>query len=313
MRQIRLFQYPERIRIMFHYFLYGSHIISDREFFQLLPYDGRYQCTQPEIHIREEKELKICNTSGFIRFGVQETVAASDSCIIKICSCDTLLYRCREDDAAREWLPHFILGIGMALLLYQRNQIAMHASCVYDDRGAVLLCGESGAGKSTTASFLLDKGYRFMADDITLVDADRNGNIYAYAAFPFRKLCPEVVKKRNISLADAVCLTGEDNKYMIPYRGSMPETSVPVRAIIILTLSESMQICAEELKGVQKAYSCRDNMFLSTILEGDLHTVQQGHAIMQIASAIPVFRIARPCKIDSQKDVEKIILSILSL
>lgn len=298
---------------MFHYFLYGSHIISDREFFQLLTYDGRYQCTQPEIHIREEKELKICNTSGYIRFGAQETVAASDSCILKICRCDTLLYRCREDAAAREWLPHFILGIGIALLLYQRNQIALHASCVYDDRGAVLLCGESGAGKSTIASFLLDKGYRFMADDITLVDTDRNEVICAYAAFPFRKLCPEVVKNSNISLADAVCLSGEDNKYMIPYKGSIPKDPVPVRAIIILTLSEDSQICTEELEGVQKAYSCRDNMFLSTILEGDLHTVQQGYAIMQIASAVPMFRIDRPCKTDSQKDVEKIILRILSL
>lgn len=295
---------------MFHYFLYGSHVISDMFFFQLIPYEVGCTCTQPEFGITEltAAELTDCGAGSYIRFGKRETVISGEDCILKIYDGNRIGYHCREAETAQAMLPHFILGVGIALLYYQRNLIAVHGSCIYDSQGAVLVCGKSGAGKSTAAAMLLERGYRFMADDITLVAPLQDNVIHAYSAFPYQKLCPD----RETELKAGIRLLGEDNKYMIPYQQGLPTMPVRLRAIIILTLSSSGQLHTEEVEGVQKVYACQDIMFLSTILKRELHTVQQGHAIMQLAAQTPLFHIARPQGIDSRADVVNAIIEILS-
>ena len=61
----------------------------------------------------------------------------------------------------------FLLGSCLGALLHQRGVLALHASAIETDQGAVLFMGDSGMGKSTTLQAFIKRGYKMLADDIT--------------------------------------------------------------------------------------------------------------------------------------------------
>jgi hypothetical protein len=64
-------------------------------------------------------------------------------------------------------------GSAQALLRHARGELAMHASAVCSNRGAVAFVGDSGAGKSTFAHRLAsmrDRSYALLADDCLSLD-----------------------------------------------------------------------------------------------------------------------------------------------
>ncbi|WP_157215751.1 hypothetical protein [Flavisphingomonas formosensis] len=74
-------------------------------------------------------------------------------------------------------LRHILLHPVLAALLRQRDLFVLHASGVVSPGGVVLLCGESGAGKSTTAAALADRGWPLQTDDISALRLDASGGI----------------------------------------------------------------------------------------------------------------------------------------
>ena len=66
-------------------------------------------------------------------------------------------------------IPIFVLGTVFGILLHQREQIVMHASAVRVNGKAVLFCGASGAGKSTMAAALVQRGYPLVTDDVCAI------------------------------------------------------------------------------------------------------------------------------------------------
>jgi len=74
-----------------------------------------------------------------------------------------------ESPARAADIPVFILGTVFGILLHQREQIVLHASAIRIDGKAVLFCGGSGAGKSTIAAALVQRGYPLMTDDVCAI------------------------------------------------------------------------------------------------------------------------------------------------
>ena len=74
-------------------------------------------------------------------------------------------------------LPWPFYSTVTALLLAWRGQLPFHGCAVSIDGQGVLICGESGAGKSSLTSALVAEGAQFISDDLSVVvpDKDENG------------------------------------------------------------------------------------------------------------------------------------------
>ncbi len=96
---------------------------------------------------------------------------------------------------------HFLEGTAWILLeaLYLTS---IHGACVELDGHGVLLCGDSGAGKSSLAYYCARNGWKFLSDDATCLVQKRAGRIVTGNAYQMRfresavDLFPELIHQR---------------------------------------------------------------------------------------------------------------------
>ena len=109
-------------------------------------------------------------------------------------------------------ITSLLLSAGMALVCLQRGEPFFHGSALYTGEQAILLCGESGAGKSTVAMELLQRKLGFLADDTVRVHPGTMGML-AEPSYPQQKLCRDMALKCGKPLEELIYIDEERDKY----------------------------------------------------------------------------------------------------
>ncbi len=83
------------------------------------------------------------------------------------------------------WNPddptRFLLLLALIAALRTIGVFALHAGAVCNDEGALVLLGESGAGKSTTTTAMVSAGYGYLGDDeVLLHESQGRAELLAY-------------------------------------------------------------------------------------------------------------------------------------
>ena len=77
----------------------------------------------------------------------------------------------------RAYLRYYFLEAAALTLIDCLYLTPLHAACVETQHQGVLLCGESGAGKSSLAFACARNGWKFLSDDSTAIVRKRNGRV----------------------------------------------------------------------------------------------------------------------------------------
>jgi hypothetical protein len=84
--------------------------------------------------------------------------------------------------------------LALVWLLRERGVFALHASCVARNGRGLLIAGDSGSGKSSTALSLIQQGWDWLADDIVLFEPSPTARLRALArGFAFHATLAERV------------------------------------------------------------------------------------------------------------------------
>ncbi len=171
---------------MYHYLAYGLGIHSAIQLFDIpvQTVDRDVDIVQAEIEFKsDDRDV----TSPYIRLSSQDAILLIEGVGCFQVSGGNSIVVDPDNNANQALLQRYIIGACMALLLYQRSQLVLHASAIEINRQAVAFMGTSGAGKSSIAAAFVAAGHKMVVDDVTSIDIQNNVP-YVYQGFPYIKL-----------------------------------------------------------------------------------------------------------------------------
>ena len=104
----------------------------------------------------------------------------------------------------------FLLGSMFGAILIQRDLIVMHGNALEKNGRCIVCLGFSGSGKSTLAYALLQKGWKFLSDDIVAITNDG----YVLEGIPRLKLWEDSINAFGINKEDLPRVRNNLNKFI---------------------------------------------------------------------------------------------------
>ena len=127
----------------------------------------------------------------------------------------------------------FLIGPPFAALLQQRGLTTLHASAVETEIGAALFVGHQGAGKSSLASALAERGCALLSDGLTGVEANADGRFLALPASNCTRLRADSLEALGQPPRTLGKVQGESEKHLLPAARLRAEP-LAVRAVYVL-------------------------------------------------------------------------------
>lgn len=186
-----------------------------------------------------------------------------------------------------------VQGWAVTLAMLQRGLLSLHASTVEIGDTVVAIAGGRGAGKSTTAMGLRDRGHRLLCDDVTVVDLRPDG---AWTT-PYW---------RNVHLLeDSALAVGVDFDELPPLgRGRVkaafrpedpPDEPRRLDRIVVLTPSAAGgSVAATAETGAARLAALLDHTIRDGIAPLILGQERYFAQVAQLADVVPVTTVSRP-------------------
>jgi hypothetical protein len=193
-----------------------------------------------------------------------------------------------------EDLAVYLRGPVMGFVLRRRGVMALHASAVAVEGRAVVLCGPSESGKSTTAAALALRGVPVLSDDITAL-SDRSAGFQVEPGYPRICLWPDAVRDL-LGQPDALPrLTPSWEKCFLPLDGNNARFEAqrkPLGAVYLLAprMAEANAPRIEEMGPREALLDLVQNTYMNWLLNRNQRAAEFD-ALSKLVTQVPVRRI----------------------
>ena len=197
------------------------------------------------------------------------------------------------DGASRASLEVYLNGSVYGAILHQRRILPMHGSSFIEKGMGIMLCGESGAGKSSlTAAFCLD-GAEFLTDDVTPI-VFKNQLPEIMPLSDRIKLWQDCLKQLERKEESLVPIWEGETKYYFPMEKNMRH-SVPLEQVFIIETGDFEQVEHSPVTGVEAFSAIRNEVYrweyLPAMPESEKRYLEQ---LIIMSSRLRITRIKRP-------------------
>lgn len=217
-----------------------------------------------------------------------------------------------EERASDENIQHFLNSWGVVSILHQRGILNFHASAFMLQENAIMVCGDSGAGKSSLTAAFCNDGAAFISDDITPVVFE-NGMPHIQPIKGHLALREQTVKQIKWKNGKEKKVNPFNRKFQ--YELKLPEQNkIRLLQVVWLNVSERMkQPVFHELEGMEKFVMLRGEICAWEMLKG----MPQKEALYmkqlaELSRKVRITRVDRPAVYDVttlKKEIRDYLLS----
>ena len=193
-------------------------------------------------------------------------------------------------------LELYLNGSVYGAILHQRLILPLHGSSFNYLGNGIMVCGDSGVGKSSiTAAFSLN-GAAFLTDDITpVLFTDNNPQIWAIS--DRIKLWADSLKQLKLEKTGLHQIDAETEKFFFPINRSKG-IIFPIHQIFLLGIHDQPGIKFQKITGIEKFTAIRNEIYRSEYLLG-MPECEPSYfnQITCISKEISVIKVLRPTNI----------------
>jgi hypothetical protein len=200
----------------------------------------------------------------------------------------------------------YLNGSTYGAILHQRKIMPMHGSCfVYNNKG-IMLCGDSGAGKSSlTASFVID-GNEFLTDDVTPILISKN-KPFIWTMSDRIKLWEDSLKQLKQNSEGLHKINPETEKFYYPLKPYKDSTYL-LHHIFLIEIHEKSTILFQEITGAKKVTALRKEIYRLEYMQG----MPENEAcyfknLAEISKNIKITKLFRPKNIPIEQTKNRLI------
>ncbi len=282
------------MNLKYKYKIFGFTIASEFQIDDLLSSDAI-----PDVSIRYgviDSDLKNPVYTG-VRFQIAKNeflLKVDNVAKFRISKGETIIVD-KVEGAGDNEINLFLLGSAMGALIHQREMLPIHGSTIKIKDKSVIFSGVSGAGKSSISAYFVKKGYKIVADDISVVSSKNDKN-YVSPGYPRIKLWEDVSTKLNIETNDSLRIRPEINKFGVNVSESFYNSDIEVNKMIIINTKNTSGFEIEKLKGIEKFNALKNNTYRFNFAE----KLQKKQSLFSFYSKflpnIDIYRLSRPQK-----------------
>ena len=200
-----------------------------------------------------------------------------------------------ESDAADSSIRAFLFGSAIGALLQMRGLTVLHGSAVgLPDGGAAVFCGQSTAGKSTLAAALAARGHPALADDITAIRLDADGQGWCLPGLARTKLWRDALQHLGLEhrVDDGTRVMPDMDKHSLSVVTA--DAPMPLRRFYELQAIDGGELAVTPVTGIAKLHTLLAHAYRPHFLQA---MGRQGDLLRSAAALVPrldMQRIVRP-------------------
>ncbi len=198
-----------------------------------------------------------------------------------------------EKGASRESLELYLNGSVYGAILHQKKILPMHGSCFLEQGIGIMICGESGAGKSSLTMAFCHSGSEFLTDDVTPITfGDRRPVINALS--DRIKLWNHTLDQLGVSKAGLKRIEKRTDKFYLELEAARGGR-YPLHLVITLAVAELAQPVCREIEGAAKVAALRNEVYRWEYLQGmPENEAKYFSDLVSAAKVVKVFEVIRP-------------------
>lgn len=197
-----------------------------------------------------------------------------------------------------------ILGVVMGTVLRQRGYLVLHASCVARDDEAVAFVGYSGWGKSTTAEYFHQHGYRLISDDVLAIRVEPTPRVYP--GYPLIKLRPDAGAQLRDDFAE-MPLVSHDADKRVHHLGEFSFEPVTLRRVYLLRGEPSPENRIVAVPPQRAMMEFVGHTLLITFLRSPVYMQRHLQQCARLISQVPVRALERVMQLDTLADIKRLV------
>ncbi|AFZ00937.1 Hpr(Ser) kinase/phosphatase [Calothrix sp. PCC 6303] len=203
-------------------------------------------------------------------------------------------------------LHPLILGPIFAILLRQRGLLALHASCVVIDNGAVAFLGYSGWGKSTLANAFYNQGYSLLTDDVMAIQVGAK-DVITFPGYPYVRLLPDSAASLGYEFEKLDFIhTGALKRNNILTQG-FPEKPLPLKRVYVLENIGRSHNQIEPIQPQEAFVEMLRHSRVTNVLTNEDFVSSHLRQCTELIKKVPISRLKRQHSLAALPDLVKLI------